>query len=120
MRLTKSQYDTQVVEAEPEVVDFSVSAISEEILDSLSEELEKQFTFDINPVAVNWDRKKSYPEDGVEYSYHANLYRQLLGNPSVLTLSWIQAMDLAYIADELGYDDLATDLNEFAKTSITE
>lgn len=117
MKLDSSEYDEQVVDAEPELRDFDVSDLSQSVRDELARNLEAEFEINTAPKHTNWDRNLSYPRNGsFDYSYHNNLYRQLINYDSdSFTLSWIQAMDLAYVANDIGASKIASRLESFAK-----
>lgn len=122
MRLTEQEYDTQVVAAEPEVFDFPISDHADkQTRNELVDEMLAHFPFDPAPAVTNWDRNLSYPRKGEDYNYHTNLYRQVVNdNNDSVRLSWIQAMDLAYVAGELGYGDLKETLESFAESEFDE
>jgi hypothetical protein len=117
MILTKDEYDEQVVEAEPELLYFDASILDRDERERLSTAVIDQFDFEHNSNLTNWDRNLEYPRgpSNVNYSYHANLFRQVAGDSEEISLSWIQAMDLALVADKLGYDDISQSLEEFAE-----
>lgn len=120
MRLTEPEYDSQVVEPEPEVFDFPISEHADkDTRNELVDEMLAHFPFDPAPSVTNWDRNLSYPRKGEDYNYHTNLYRQVVNdNNETVSLSWIQAMDLAYVAGELGYAELKETLESFASAEF--
>lgn len=116
-QLSEDEFDSQVVEAEPELRDFAVSGWSMSFREELAEGLREMFDVDVNVSVTNWDRNLSYPRDStVDYSYQHNLYRQLISSDvNIAKVSWIQMMDLAYVAGELGHDDVKDELEELAE-----
>lgn len=117
MKLDESEYDSQVVDAEPEILDFDVSNMSKSVRDELARNIEAEFEVNTAPKYTNWDRSLSYPRNAtIDYSYHNNLYRQLINYDSeTIQLSWIQAMDLAYVANDINATSIAKRLEKFAK-----
>lgn len=117
MKLSEDEYDPQVVDAEPELLSFDVSDWKERVREELARNLKAEFEINTNPKHTNWDRNLSYPRNATtDYSYHNNLYRQLINSDSdELSLSWIQTMDLAYVANDIGATKIARNLEKFAK-----